>query len=229
MFELSALAIGFLGSFHCVAMCGPIALAMSSSSGSLSKYFLTRAIYNSGRVVTYGILGLAAGMLGHALLLAGIQKSLSIGIGAVMILTVVLMYYVRGGFRSPPILININGFIKRVFSNTLKKKNVTSLFISGLANGILPCGFVYLALAGASATQSPANGALYMILFGLGTIPAMMAVAAFGKLASVKARVFLTKAAPVLMIILGLVLIYRGMTMDPENCPLHNQISFFSF
>jgi sulfite exporter TauE/SafE len=105
----------------------------------------------------------------------------------------------------------------------IKKRNKSSLFVAGLANGILPCGFVYIALAGAAATQQPVNGALYMALFGLGTFPAMMAVSLFGKVAGIKARTFLVKAAPVLMIVLGALLIYRGVTMKENSCCHHQQ------
>jgi len=218
MFQLSALVIGFLGSFHCVAMCGPIALALSGGQGGNTKYLIGRLIYNFGRILTYGIIGLAAGMLGHTLLMAGFQKSISIAIGAFMIISVITVYYLPLKSGTNVVSLKINAFIKKVFSGVIKKKNNTSLFIAGLANGVLPCGFVYIALAGAAATQEPLSGAGYMIMFGLGTFPAMMAVSAFGKVAGLKARAFLVKAAPVLMIVLGLILIYRGYSMKDSSC-----------
>lgn len=221
MFELTALAIGFLGSFHCVAMCGPIALALSGGNENTLKYLTGRTIYNSGRILTYSILGLLAGLAGHTLMMAGLQKSVSISIGILMILSVVVIYYLPGKSGSNPFALKLNTFIRRIFSSVLKKRNNLSLFVAGLANGILPCGFVYLAMAGAAATQEPLNGALYMVLFGLGTFPAMMAVAAFGKIAGLKARAFLVKAAPVMMIVLGMYFIYRGYTMKDNSCCHH--------
>ncbi|HMT29419.1 MAG TPA: sulfite exporter TauE/SafE family protein [Bacteroidia bacterium] len=221
MFQLSALVIGFLGSFHCVAMCGPIALALSGGSENNLKYLTGRSIYNFGRITTYGLLGLIAGLLGHTLLMAGFQKSISIIIGSFMIISVVMMYYVPVKSGTNAISLKINKFIKSIFSSVLKQRNSASLFVAGLANGILPCGFVYIAMAGAAATQEPISGAGYMIMFGLGTFPAMMAVAAFGKVAGLKARSFLVKAAPVLMIILGLIFIYRGYSMKDNSCCHH--------
>ena len=218
MFELTALAIGFLGSFHCVAMCGPIALALSGGKENTLRYLTGRIIYNSGRILTYSILGLLAGLAGHTLMMAGLQKSISISIGILMILSVVVIYYLPGKSGTNPFALQLNAFIRKIFSGVLKKRNHFSLFIAGLANGILPCGFVYLAMAGAAATQQPLNGALYMVLFGLGTFPAMMAVAAFGKIAGLKARGFLVKAAPVMMILLGVYFIYRGYTMKDDSC-----------
>ncbi|MBL7913826.1 MAG: sulfite exporter TauE/SafE family protein [Bacteroidia bacterium] len=119
---------------------------------------------------------------------------------------------------APKITLVINKFIKSIFSKIVKQKSYAGLFTAGLANGILPCGFVYLAMAGAAATQSPIEGAGYMVLFGLGTFPAMMTVAAFGKFTGNKVRLYISKAAPVLMIALGLLFIYRGYTMKENSC-----------
>ncbi len=221
MFELTALAIGFLGSFHCVTMCGPLALALSGGNENTVKYLAGRMIYNSGRIFTYAILGLLAGLAGHTLMLAGFQRSVSIGIGIFMILSVVLIHYLPGKTGTNPFALKLNAAIRKIFSSVLKKRNEFSLFVAGLANGILPCGFVYLALAGAATTQKPLDGALYMALFGLGTFPAMMAVAAFGKLAGMKARNFLIKAAPVMMLILGAYFIFRGYQMKDNSCCSH--------
>ncbi len=225
MFQFSALLIGFLGSFHCVAMCGPIALALSGGSENNAKYLLGRSIYNLGRIFTYGVIGLIAGMLGHTLLMAGFQKSISIAIGAFMIISVITIYYLPIKSGTNVVSLKINAFLKKVFSGVIKKKNTTSLFIAGMANGVLPCGFVYIALAGAAATQEPFSGAGYMIMFGMGTFPAMMAVSAFGKVAGLKARSFLVKAAPVLMIVLGLIFIYRGYNMKDNTCCSHGKKS----
>jgi sulfite exporter TauE/SafE len=218
MFSLTSLAIGFLGSFHCVTMCGPIALALSGGGENNLKFLAGRSVYNLGRIVTYGILGLLAGLAGHTLLMAGFQKSFSITIGILMVLGVILINYIPMRSGAPKVTLIINKFIKSIFSKIVKQKSYAGLFTAGLANGILPCGFVYLAMAGAAATQSPIEGAGYMVLFGLGTFPAMMMVAAFGKFTGNKVRLYISKAAPVLMIALGLLFIYRGYTMKENSC-----------
>lgn len=218
MFSLTALIIGFLGSFHCVAMCGPIALALSGGKENNWSYLAGRSVYNAGRIFTYGVLGLLAGLAGHTLLMAGFQKSISIAIGVLMILSVAVLYYLPGYSGTSNVALIVNKFIKNIFSSVLKQRSHAGLFAAGLANGVLPCGFVYLAMAGAAATQDPISGAGYMIMFGLGTFPAMMVVSAFGKVAGLKARTFLTKAAPVFMIVLGLFFIYQGYTMKDNSC-----------
>ncbi len=223
MYELSAIAIGFMGSFHCVAMCGPIVLAFSGSSSSTTSYLFSRGIYNLGRIVTYAILGLIAGFLGHMFLIAGFQKSVSIGVGIFILLSVLVVNYLPGVKATSKYTLRLNTFLRRLFSDVLKKRSKASLFVGGLANGILPCGFVYFAMAGAAITQMPLHGALYMIMFGLGTVPAMMLVAVFGKVASIKARNMFTKAAPILMILLALLLIYRGISVEEGVCPVHGK------
>lgn len=224
MFSLTALAIGFLGSFHCVTMCGPIALALSGSGSNNREYLTGRTIYNFGRILTYTVLGLIAGLAGHTLLMAGFQKSLSISIGLIMIAGVILLYYFPFRSSANGLIFKLNKFIKSIFSKVVKQKSNTALFTAGLANGILPCGFVYLAMAGAAATQNISAGASYMFMFGLGTFPAMMMVAAFGKYTGNKARVVITKAAPVLMIVLGLLFVYRGYTMKGNSCCHHQTV-----
>ena len=85
----TAFLLGFLGSFHCVGMCGPIALAVAGGKGK--SYVSNKILYNLGRSVTYAVLGLIVGSLGFSLSLAGIQQGFSIGMG-LLILILALSY-----------------------------------------------------------------------------------------------------------------------------------------
>ncbi len=230
MTEISAILIGFLGSFHCVAMCGPIILAMSASEDTGIIYYVRRLIYNAGRVITYMILGLIAGAIGHTFLLSGFQKGFSIAIGVLILLAVILFYFNKqAGSGSTGIILRLNSIVRSVFKKTINRKDNLSRFISGMANGILPCGFVYLALAGAASTQQVFSGAIYMAFFGLGTIPAMMAVAMLGRTGGIKTRSVINSISPVLMILLGIFFIYKGITMESGSCPMHQQLTLFPF
>lgn len=111
----------------------------------------------------------------------------------------------------------------------MKRHSAGSLFLIGLLNGILPCGFVYLALAGAATTQGPTEGALYMFLFGVGTIPLMLVIALSGSFISIKARNFINKLSPVIAIGLAIFLIHRGTMMkesDHACCKPRHSISY---
>ena len=87
---LSALTLGFLGSFHCAGMCGPIALMLPKSSGNKAQVLAGRFIYNSGRVFTYIVIGLFFGLLGMAIAMRGFQRELSVLTGVVIAVSVVL-------------------------------------------------------------------------------------------------------------------------------------------
>ena len=86
---ISALTLGLLGSFHCIGMCGPIAVALPLKSYSWASRILSALIYNIGRTVTYGIMGLIFGLLGTGFRLAGLQQWASIVIGIIMIISVI--------------------------------------------------------------------------------------------------------------------------------------------
>src|SRR5688572_28103257 len=99
MFYVSAWVVGFLGSFHCAGMCGPIALALPVDRPSPAKMFFGRLLYNCGRIGTYAMLGLLAGGVGHSLALAGFQKALSISSGLLILLAAaVSLAYTRINF-----------------------------------------------------------------------------------------------------------------------------------
>src|SRR5438874_9923780 len=84
----TAFILGFVGSFHCAAMCGPLALALPVTGNSPSSFVLGRIAYNLGRVLTYIILGAVVGLIGHSLSLAGFQGWVSVGAGVVLLLAV---------------------------------------------------------------------------------------------------------------------------------------------
>ena len=81
-------------------------------------------------------------------------------------------------------------------------------------NGLLPCGLVYLAVVGAVATGSLVQGASYMALFGLGTLPLMMATALAGQFVPIKWRNQIKKITPIVLLVFGCLLIARGLQFE---------------
>jgi|SRR5690554_1347230 len=209
----SAFLIGLFGSFHCVGMCGPIALALPLPSSGNFTFFIGRIIYNLGRVITYSLLGLIIGYVGERLAVAGYQQMLSIILGGVFLLYLILpkKYKIRilnFSFLQKPLT-----FLKTKISSLFNVKSNLSFFTIGLLNGFLPCGFVYIGLAGAVATGSLINGMLFMMFFGLGTIPVMFAVSIFGKFISLNFRQKLTKLAPAFILFFAILFLLRGMNL----------------
>ena len=105
----TAFLLGFLGSFHCVGMCGPIALAVGGKGSN--KFLFNKIIYNLGRSLTYAMLGLVIGSLGFSLSLAGIQQGISIGMGILVVL-LSLSYKKADQFLSIPALSGVVSMIK---------------------------------------------------------------------------------------------------------------------
>lgn len=203
----TAIVFGLLGSLHCMGMCGPIALAIPIGSGSKFSRYSRFFIYNFGRVLAYSSLGLLFGLLGTSLQMAGFQQTISIIAGMVIILSVIVIYYLprqkRLGF--------ISQAIQKPFAKFFGKKTYFSVLMIGVLNGLLPCGLVYLALAGATAQASAINGMLYMALFGLGTFPAMFALKISSEIISTSLRLEMRKWVPVLTFLIGVLFVVRGL------------------
>ncbi|MEP3386749.1 MAG: sulfite exporter TauE/SafE family protein [Reichenbachiella sp.] len=208
----TALFLGFVGSLHCVVMCGPIALALSGQS-SLSKFLISRVLYNIGRVFTYAFIGLLFGLLGELVSFGGYQQAFSIGMGLFMIMVALAVSSSVRGKVYQPMQALAQGLKKRL-SKWLRTTKLSGTFLLGILNGFLPCGLVYAAVAGALATASFMEGAKYMIIFGLGTFPAMLLVAISGRALQKLSFISLNKLSTVFIFTLGCLLIIRGLNLD---------------
>ena len=214
MFELAAaLSLGLLGSFHCLGMCGPIALALPIHQLSSTSKLFAVLFYNFGRAITYGFFGLLFGLLGQGFFVGGFQQFLSVLIGSLLLVSVLYSLLFSKGLFS----INaINGFVlklKAKFGELFRLKSLPSMFLIGLLNGLLPCGLVYVAIAGATATGHFFNGALFMFVFGLGTIPMMLSLSLFGQFIQVKYRNLMRKSVPVFVSAMAILMILRGLNL----------------
>jgi len=210
---LAAFFIGLVGSLHCIGMCGPIAIALPVPDSNNLSFFTGRILYNLGRVVTYSFLGAVLGLLGGRIALAGAQQVVSIILGVVIIISVLLPQKYKNYFAQHPLIQKLAQPLKANIGMLFKKGTFSAMFLIGILNGFLPCGLVYVALAGAIASGDAISGAAVMILFGLGTVPAMFAATIMGKFINVGIRTKIRKAVPVLAIILGVIFILRGMSL----------------
>ena len=223
MIYLSALLLGFFGSFHCVGMCGPIALSLPNNSSNKWHIVFSKLIYNLGRIITYSILGLIVGLIGHSFAMAGFQKYLSIGAGTLILLSVAI--FTIGNQHHPSVfnswVLNYTSKIKGLFKKLFGLRSRLTLLFIGIVNGLLPCGFVYIALAAAIATGSYFMSSAYMFLFGSGTIPAMLSVSLFGNFIGIKFRNNIRKATPCIAVVVAMFLIYRGFMIHQQDCCHH--------
>jgi len=179
----SGLVLGLLTSFHCVGMCGPIALSLPLQGDTKWKKLLGGILYNLGRTVTYALMGLAFGLLGHGLSTLGFQKMVSIIAGTLMIATVFFPAIFKSSDLDSGLFSFVNS-VKQGLKGLFSTKSFWGLFLIGLLNGLLPCGFVYFFAITAASTASPLYGAIVMMVFGLSTIPAMFSLGFLATLGS---------------------------------------------
>jgi uncharacterized protein len=205
----TAFVLGLVGSLHCAGMCGPLALALPVAGQTAGGYLIGRVAYNLGRIVTYCLMGLVFGALGRTLLLAGIQRWLSISLG-VLLLAGLITSRKLALWRPVTALV---GQLKNRMSALLRQKSLGSLAVLGLLNGLLPCGLVYVAAATATANGSVIGGVGFMAAFGVGTVPMMLAIALSGKLVPIGLRLKWSRAIPVSVFLLASLLILRGLSL----------------
>jgi sulfite exporter TauE/SafE len=208
---VSALVLGLLGSLHCVGMCGPIAFMLPVDRSNSFKKVSQIGIYHFGRLLAYSIIGLVFGLVGKSLYIFGIQQQLSIIIGILMIVIVILPHKTIGKYNLSKPLYKVISKVKTGLGKALKKKTADTFLTIGFLNGFLPCGLVYMAVFGAIATGSLVEGSLYMVLFGLGTIPLMTTAIYLGKFLNSTLKQRIQKAIPVFIVIIGALFILRGL------------------
>lgn len=224
----TAFFFGLISSLHCIGMCGPIAMMLPVERNNPSKKVTQIMTYHLGRLTAYGTIGFIFGMLGKGFFMAGIQQKLSIVLGIIMIIAIVIpeKEFAKYNFSKP--VFRLITAIKIKLGSQFKNKSYQSLFTIGLLNGFLPCGMVYVALFGAIAMQSASFGVLYMVLFGLGTIPLMSSVVYIHSFLTLSVRNKIQKVIPYVGILIGLLFILRGLGLgipyvSPSNMSLFVQ------
>ncbi len=204
-----AFALGLLGSLHCAAMCGPLMLALPMPPGGRGRFLAGRVVYHLGRVTTYALLGVIAGMVGKSIWLAGAQRWLSIALGVAILLGFLLSK--KLALAAP--VVRLVGRLKVAMGAQLRQRSFRSLAVLGMLNGLLPCGLVYVALAGAVTHDTWLHGVGFMVAFGLGTLPTMLGISLSGKLFPMTIRQKLSRAIPVGICLLAGLLILRGLAL----------------
>lgn len=204
--------LGLLGSFHCIGMCGPIALAIPGENRSTGSMFFKGLLYNFGRILTYAFIGFVFGILGLGATIAGYQNILSIVLGSLIIVFALFPHLKLPG-QAKAFYADFSGRLTKHISTLYKSNSRFSSFFIGLLNGFLPCGFVVTALAAALITSTTFHSALYMALFGLGTLPVMLLMNMAPGFISPKLRSRLRPFSAYFAIIIGLLLIWRGYSM----------------
>jgi len=173
---MTALVIGLAGSFHCLGMCSPLAMAVTSMRPSA---LLNRLLYNTGRIMTYAVLGAFVAGVGYLLPLYKYQNIISIALGITM-LVIGFGGLKKVGFAGMTLLMQrLSAFLKGLFARQLATKKRGAIVVLGALNGLLPCGLTLIALTWCLTLKAPLDGFKFMLLFGAGTLPVMLGVTGF--------------------------------------------------
>ena len=215
----TALSLGLLGGFHCIGMCGPIAFSIGLDATNKFKFYSQNILYQLGRITTYSLLGGIVGIVGKSFNIAGYQKYISIFAGILLILMVLLPGKTTEiGDNFKPM-----NKIKIFLGRFLKRKDNTSRYLTGVLNGFLPCGAVYVALTSSIASGGIIQGMMFMSMFGLGTFPFMFITTLTGKFIGAKIRFKILKIFPYFIVLIGILFILRGLGLGIHLVSPSNQ------
>ena len=210
-----AFTLGLLGSLHCLGMCGPLAIGLCSKPNPTKKQnFINALTYNLGRILTYTLLGLLFGLIGSFLFIVNLQKYLSVIIGIVLIISVVFSLSFQSRLLCNSIIGKLNFAIKIQISKLIQSTKTKSTFVLGMINGLLPCGLVYLAIAGSLSLTASIDSAIFMASFGIGTLPALFLLIIGSQNLNPGLRVYYRRILPFINLFFGVFLIYRGIVVD---------------
>lgn len=213
----TALIMGFAGSMHCAGMCSPLAMAITAKS----PFILSKIVYNSGRIFTYGILGAIAASLGSLFPITPYQSIISFSIGAVFLLVGIGAIT---GIQIPFLTSVITKFtqkLKALFGYWLQRKSSLAILVMGMLNGLLPCGLTYLAMTYCFIMPNLQEGFGFMILFGLGTWPVMIGFTWLLGVGFVRIKLNYQKITTIVFILIGVWLLARAVTTHSMEAHEH--------
>lgn len=230
--SLAALAFftGLFSSLHCVAMCGPLMMALPFSVGSSwITLFIQRILYQTGRILTYSLLGAIVGFAGQGFSFLGLQQFVSIASGLLLIVIAIFYLSKTSSPRLAAIQVKLSLPLTRVLSRYFAKPYGS--FVAGALNGIIPCGIVYMALATALSSGSVGEASKFMTFFGLGTTPLLLLGSLLPILLGKSMKFKLAFLTPTLLLVSGGWLFIRGLNInipyilsqiDTSNIPFCN-------
>ena len=205
------LMLGILGSAaHCVGMCMPFVFMVSRRYGLPAGAhipWIAQTWYHAGRLTTYGVLGAVAGVFGGALQLAGalvgVQRAAAVIAGGALVVTGLTSLLSFAPGIGPATLAGR-------LSTTLGRRMPGHPYALGLVLGLLPCGLLYSAVVAAMATGGAVAGAAGLVLFGMGTAPALLGIS-LADARFVRRRPFLNRLSHAFVLVMGAWFVWRAV------------------
>lgn len=203
-----AFFIGFFGSVHCVGMCSPLIFSVPTFKTQRFFMFTDKLVYQLGRVFTYTLLGFIFGLIGQQIWVSSLQNSLSVLTGIFILIAGLMRVFQYSPKISLPLFASVNALLLYAYQHRANH------LIIGILNGFLPCGLVYMALAGALNVGGGVASATYMFWFGLGTTPLVLLAAVGVGFLQPYYKLLNARVLPVFMIVLGVWFVLRGLQLN---------------
>jgi len=219
-YHVLAFFMGLFGSLHCVAMCGPLMLAFTGGGPAAAwRTAINKIVYQAGRVAMYTLLGLGMGTVGHLFDMKGWQQVLTYVCGIALTGVGLFALFGKRIHRIARLQQRAVAPLTRWIARWMYRPG--GHIAVGMLNGLLPCGMVYMALAAALNADTVMGGGLFMLWFGMGTWPAMLAASLFGNFLSRRVRINFAAWLPLLALLMGVWFLLRGANLDiPFLSPL---------
>lgn len=233
---MAGVALGLAGSLHCAGMCGPLLLAVHRG-GPRAQMIRRMALYHAARIFTYALLGIPAGYAAHALSFGVAGRAVAAAAGVVLVAAAMVELTGKVGGNGEIVRLGRgmpqawSAVVVRIATKaaTLTRRHPHYGFVAlGAVNGLLPCGLVYAAVAGAAASGTIASAVTFMLGFGAGTVPLLFAVTLSAGAVPAAVRQRLRFVAPALMAVAGLLLIVRAFAPVERQGHRHHEMSAMS-
>jgi sulfite exporter TauE/SafE len=204
-----ALLMGFTGSLHCAGMCGPIMWVLPFQLFTGYRKILALTLYHAGRISVYALLGIILHSF-RSLFEPRLQQYVSVALGISLLIIGILSFLPNNSLK-----LNMPwaAYVKKHLGRVVGRPHMGMITLSGILNGLLPCGLVYMALSASVTATSPAQSALMMYAFGLGTMPMLLSITLLKARLSFLKTNHIRKMIPVVVFSFGCLFVLRGMNL----------------
>ncbi len=211
--------MGLFGSIHCAVMCGPLLIAIQGNQQISWVQTFNKLLYQIGRILTYGALGLLLGLIGNIASVQGWQQFFSLITGIILVLIGLSYIFAKNSAALAQFQTRAIQPFARMMGRWLYRPGGS--FIAGILNGLLPCGMVYMALVSAMNADGIGASFQFMLLFGLGTLPLMLLFSVASMWTKKMVKVRFATIMPILYLLMGIWFILRGANLNiPYLSPL---------
>lgn len=221
---IMAFAMGLAGSLHCAGMCGPIVWVLPFQLLKGYRKWVGVALYHIARISVYAAMGLVLHSF-SSLFQPQVQQYVSVGLGILMLIAGVISFIPNRNVVSLPWA----EAVKKQLGKFIGRPSVSALFMSGLLNGLLPCGLVYMALSAATTAHTALQSVGLMYAFGAGTLPVLVSLTILKNKVAFLRTQHIRKLVPVVMLVFGCLFVLRGMNLgipylSPHVEVAHNEV-----